>query len=339
MITVGWVLTVCRSRGLPLPNHDLLRVALCEINDSTREILEAALISLERGGGSNQEMELAAIPGRCLNDRLKGEMANIGLKLEPGLLLQWCLTDENGIGKVRRAVAGSAEHIDELRLKMGQGILVDAVSTNLDVVDEPADDKDLQSPVLIAEPRFDEIARPVPSVEKRHQMGSFVNEARGSESLMLGNRKHHVYGKQGGLTFEIDIARAHEGTARQYTLRIEGAKAKGEGYLWTEKIIFQLTRRELHQAAACFLGLSEGFEFKGHGEGQEKWLKAAVQNGNLFIKVGMDRTAVAVPVGKDDLYEVGLLACRALFLNDPDLNQTIILDILRLTARVISRGS
>lgn len=325
-INAGWVLTVLRARGFPLPDLDLLRQALYELDADVIRSIKAALNSIESGGGTTEEFDVASGLGRCLNIGIKNGMVGAGLSFQPGQVLQYCLLRPDGIGQIKKAINADAEAMATLVERFGRPLPETKTARAVDPVPGLVEDDLVDEP---APPRKTKIQKK----EEDKRLGSFMPLA----SDCVGNTNHHVYGKSGALTFEIDIARAQEGERRQYTVRIEAARANASGaFVWSEKVIFQLTRKELHQAAAVFLGLSPAARFVGHGDGNEKWCELVSQSGGVFVKVGVVRSVVAVPIGKEDLYEVAMLTLRALVLNDPDMGQGVILDVLRLTSRATS---
>ncbi len=329
-------MTVLRGRGFPPPDLDLLRDALGVVDDNIGEAISKAITNIEHGGGTDAEFETASLLGRCLNTKIKLGLMTAGINFSAGGVLQHCFLHADGFSKIKKAVNGDELSITEMVQLFGR------------IGSEPQEEfvdslHDLEPPPEATAHAMPELGakKKVKSEVKDPRLGSYIQPselaAPQQTAVPSGNMNHHVYGKSGALTFEIDIARAAEGKSRQYTLRIEGARAKEPGvYLWSEKVIFQLTRKELHQAAAVFLGLSENAKFNAHGDSNEKWCELAVQSSGVYVKVGLATRVVAVPIGKEDLYEVALLAARALFLNDPDLDQGVVMDLLRLTSRVVA---
>lgn len=317
-----------RGRGFPLPEQDLLQLALRFIDAPTATKISEALSIVQRGGGNDQEIDTVAMIGRCLTKRVAHGLTSAGILSDPGPLLQWCLSNTRSDLKIHQAMEGDSTCITELRAALGGRAIAPALPALPTV--EPARSTTNKKATK------ERPARPH-RTKAAEQLGSFLNQdsVKDKSEPIHFNAGHHVYASSAAFKFEIDIARAVEGAARQHTIRVEGAKSRGPGvYLWSDKIIFQLTRKELHQAAAVLLGISASCEFKGHGDGHDKVLSLLEQAGGLYVKLRQGRDVVGAPIGKDDLYEVALLAMRALFLNDPDLDQRVVLDVLRMTARV-----
>jgi hypothetical protein len=334
-INVGWVLTVLRDRGFPLPDRELLRTALGGIDENAKTLLSDALAAVQRGTDEDAQMEKVVVLGRCLSVKVKAELTTRGIDSRPSTLLLWALNVADWSAMYQKFLNGDAEIVEQVRLALGpiQSEVPDLTMAN--ELDRAVERVEVVTPT--------KETNHVKKGEKAGQLlGSFADESDGGagKTNMRSTGNHHVYGKSAAITVEIDVARADENTDRKYTLRFEGAKAKSPGvYVWEDKVIFQLTRRELHQAAAVMLGISPGAQFKSHGDGKDKWFEIEVQAGGVFMKVGQGTHVIAVPVGKEDLFEVALLATRAIFLNDPDIEQGVLMDVLRLTARVVGRES
>lgn len=311
VLTAGWALTVLRDRGLPLPDHGLLASALATLMQPTKDELAQTLLLTQRGSSSQEILERAATIGRSLCARTLSDLTGVGITTHPATLLGWSLSTPQWQETIRSAIDGHESSVAALRRAL-----------------PPPPDAG------VAEASDDSPASPT-QYAVEHSALRAPNDKHGDEGRAerKGLGSHRVYGSTGALTIEVDIARGAQGSARQYTLRFEAASSRAKGvYGWEEKIIVQLTRRELHQAAAVLLGLTRVCVFKGHGVEKDKRLELKLQPGGVFVRIGQGRRVIPVPIGVDDLYEVALLAVRALSMNDPDLERGVLLDILRLTA-------
>lgn len=167
-----------------------------------------------------------------------------------------------------------------------------------------------------------------------------VEKAAGTVAFL---RRHgvHIYGKGAALKVELALLpRADKDDAEpaEYTLQIEGAKKAHEGYDWSRKIIFQVTRRELPELAAFLLGYAgSGLRFTNHGKGHDKQLELKEQGHNLFVRlVAMSHPVVALPVAPHDLFAWGELALTALHLNRPHVSPEAQLQLLRRMGSMIA---
>lgn len=142
-------------------------------------------------------------------------------------------------------------------------------------------------------------------------------------SLQTEQTRHQAraYGKRFAMCAEI------ANTAGDIpTIKIEMAQAvpgKDRAYCWSEKLIFQLTRKELLIMAAVLLGMTGSCRFDNHGASKIKWFQMAMQDrGVLYLSMG-DKgiKPMGVPVSepdvKADLYVLTVSAIqRAYQVND-----------------------
>ena len=105
-INSGWILTVLRSRGLPLPDAGLLRSALAGLDEGLIARIGRSLKNLEKGGGDGSEMDMVAMLGRCLNERIHSGLLSVGVNHNASSLLEWCMTQGDAFMKVRKAIEG-----------------------------------------------------------------------------------------------------------------------------------------------------------------------------------------------------------------------------------------
>lgn len=152
-------------------------------------------------------------------------------------------------------------------------------------------------------------------------------------------RQHgmHVYAKSAALKIELATLRAGEATGNVvYTVQIDAARARGEGYDWQAKVPFQFTRRELPLLTAFLLGMSgQKLTLSNHGPNTDKHLEVEDQGANLFVKVRITgRAPVALPVMAPDVFAWGELCLVALHLNRPTLGTDAHLALLRRMSRM-----
>jgi len=336
VVNPGWVLSVLTERGFLVPERDVLRQALNGVDDSRRQEVQEALSVLARGGEDEAKMELAGTLGRALSGRIRSTLADLGLPYDPSAVLQWAMTSPDWQTQLQQAERGDGQAMESLRHCLRPA---DSGGTR-----GRPDSGDQKGPDLSAAAWAAQQEERQTAAQEHSQRASSAEPP--SDVELHPRRTHHVYGAKAALAIEMDVARAREGADRPFTLRIEGAKASGDGrangsairYDWERKLVFQLTHRELHQAAAVLIGASPGCEFSAHGDNRDKRCEIAAQPGGIFVKLSQGKHTVAVPIGADDLFDVALLAVRALSQNDPDLDQGVLLDILRLTTKATSRA-
>lgn len=125
------------------------------------------------------------------------------------------------------------------------------------------------------------------------------------------NESFHVYGGKAALCFEADTTRANVAT-----IAIDGAAATApRTYNWGNKIRIQLTRQELPEVAAVFIGARRNCSFKSHGPQKDKGFEIERQDGGkVFVKVfgGNGQGACAVPIMPNDAFYATSLVLRQL---------------------------
>lgn len=152
-------------------------------------------------------------------------------------------------------------------------------------------------------------------------------------------RRHgmHVYASSAALKIELATLRAGETSGTlQYTVQVDAARAKGNGYDWRSKVPFQFTRRELPLLAAFLLGMSgKKMALANHGPNTDKHFEVEDQGSHLFVKVRLTGKApIALPVQAADVFGWGELCLVALQLNRPALDTAGHLALLRRISRM-----
>lgn len=135
-----------------------------------------------------------------------------------------------------------------------------------------------------------------------------------------------VYGGSGALKFEPTVTEAGDPT-----LLIEAAIGEPTKYRWEDKIIFQVTSRELPALLATVFGWAPIFAASNHGAGNKSlMLENQGENGRIFCRVSEGTKRVAVPIGPADAFSVGKLGLTQLALcSKCPIHDA--LEILRLT--------
>ncbi|APC19386.1 hypothetical protein BLL42_26970 (plasmid) [Pseudomonas frederiksbergensis] len=135
-----------------------------------------------------------------------------------------------------------------------------------------------------------------------------------------------VYGGSGALKFEPTVTEAGDPT-----LLIEAANGEPNKYQWDDKIIFQVTTRELPALLASIFGWTPTFTAANHGSGNKSlMLENQSASGRIFCRVSEGGKRVAVPIGPADAFSIGRLGLSqlALYSKCPVHDA---LEILRLT--------
>lgn len=154
---------------------------------------------------------------------------------------------------------------------------------------------------------------------------------------MLRQHGMHVYASSAALKIELATLRAGEASgALQYTVQIDAARKKGQGYDWQSKVPFQFTKRELPLLAAYLLGLGgKKLTLANHGPNTDKHFEAEDQGAHLFVKLRVTgKGPIAVPVQPADVFGWGELCLVALQLNRPSLSTDGHLALLRRIGRM-----
>lgn len=159
------------------------------------------------------------------------------------------------------------------------------------------------------------------------------SQAAGSE---LRDSGFHAYGSAAAVKIELDLLRTEADAPARYTVRIEGAKKRGERFDWAGKVMFQFTKRELPVVGAFLLGHGNSkVEFSNHGPNANKSLSAERQVGKIFLKLQEGRSSpVAIPLEPPEVHAWGELVLTALALNQPHVPVAAQLDLLRAIGRL-----
>lgn len=138
----------------------------------------------------------------------------------------------------------------------------------------------------------------------------------------------HVYGGSCALKFEIGT-----NAAGDTVLCIDGANKAGESFDWADKLIFQVTPREMTLFLCAVMGLVPSFEAANHGSTRSKSLslKNQLDKGVLFLKMQAPKRSVLVPITPDKVFELGCLSMRVLSAQ-VGLDPSTCLSMLRATA-------
>jgi hypothetical protein len=155
-------------------------------------------------------------------------------------------------------------------------------------------------------------------------------------------RKHHIYGKRGALTVELDTLRKTGFDKQQfYTVAVEAAYAKGtRAYNWEHKIPFQVMKKELPLIVCALMGLLDSpLTLANHGKESNKALRIEDQGAHLFVQVSMGSRVIAVQVGPSDVHAWAEMALEAIKRNAPEITDAMQLAILRRIAGMHNKGN
>lgn len=339
-LNTGYLRTVMESRGMRFGSAERTRTLLAGLSDEERGFLATCLRKVSGGVEGDAEFDAVSAVSYATSDEVHQRLTDCGLiQVDMALLYRWVGANKDGVKRIRDAAVGGKAEREQLAQELGARLLVEAEhgsSGNGD--DEHAESSGhfddghevMRGTIEEAGGRKRKTAEPWGTRDRA--VGYARDE---SQVKAAAAAKHHVYVKSAALTFEIDKARrAEEG--RRFTVRIEGAQGKeGRAYDWVNKVVIQLTAEELHQAAAVVLGMSDRMVASHHGDSRDKRVELRREQGSIMVRITRTGFSVAVAVGADHLYKVGLLFVRALSFNDPDVDPRVLLDTLRLTSSVV----
>lgn len=126
----------------------------------------------------------------------------------------------------------------------------------------------------------------------------------------------HIYGGRGALAFEPCKSRAGK-----LALSVDAAVSTGvRQYNWREKIVVQLTEKEMLLLYAVLRGYLTHFEATAHGEANDKSFFIENQGHKFYVKVAQKgRPMVALPVEPPDAAMLTLALGDALVKSQPVL--------------------
>jgi len=136
---------------------------------------------------------------------------------------------------------------------------------------------------------------------------------------------------------ELDILKTEPGEPIRYTIQIDVAAAKSANvYDWERKISFQFTRRELPLLAATLMGYTtKPLKLSNHGPDRDKSLDIEDHHSDrLFIRLRQSGHRIAMPVFAEDLHAWLTVVMQALKHNNPELDGTLLLAMLKRTAAI-----
>lgn len=139
----------------------------------------------------------------------------------------------------------------------------------------------------------------------------------------------HVYGGKAALCFETDMTKNNVPT-----VALDAATASApRQFDWANKTRLQLTRAELPEVAAVFMGIKGGCKFQNHGPDSSKGFEIERQpqrGGTIFVKVFAKQQPVkAVPVMPADAFYVTALLIRQLQKAMPWLDTPGVIALIR----------
>lgn len=88
--------------------------------------------------------------------------------------------------------------------------------------------------------------------------------------------QHRAFGGRAAVQLEADLTRLNEKKETTYnTVALDFASGENRNYDWSNKLRIQLTRGELPEVLAVFLGILPSCKFSSHGEGKDKGFELA----------------------------------------------------------------
>lgn len=143
-----------------------------------------------------------------------------------------------------------------------------------------------------------------------------------------GYQTVHVYGAKAALAWELDETRAG-----QATISLEAAACTGpRQYGWDDKIILQLTVRQLPLVLATLMRWRPFTEFTRHGDHNDKSLVLRVDGERVVVRVAQAQEVRAVAVDPLDLLAVASLCMKGLCAHHPHLTPDALLVMVKATA-------
>lgn len=159
---------------------------------------------------------------------------------------------------------------------------------------------------------------------------SDVDEFEGS------NGGFHVYGRSGALKFEAGLS-----ASKEPVLVVDGCLRGPQTYDWGNKVVLNLSYRELPGFLSCVLGITVEYEAKHHGAQKNKSIHLVNQpdHQRIFVKISRPDYAVMVPMTPDAVFRLGALSLKVLS-EQTGFDPATCLAVLRGTAgRLYSRPS
>lgn len=165
-----------------------------------------------------------------------------------------------------------------------------------------------------------------------------IHQAHDDQSAQSGRdpsqyHSFHVYANKAAACFSADESRS-----KMNTVRIEAASSAGNrSYDWKSKISIQLSSRELPLVLAVFLGMSERFEGKGHGQNNEKWFTLEKQGDKFYLSVNSKGAQTkGVPIMAGDAYPITTMLMKQMIKNDPFLTSEALFRLVKIQAEMAS---
>lgn len=114
-----------------------------------------------------------------------------------------------------------------------------------------------------------------------------------------------AFGGKAALCVEADAARFRDTPTVRFELALAVAEKE---YDWGNKLSIQVTRTELPNVCAVFLGMLPRYEMKNHGPDSSKWLSMEHQGAVIFVKGGAKDAGIrALPIGAGDATYIAAL--------------------------------
>jgi hypothetical protein len=147
----------------------------------------------------------------------------------------------------------------------------------------------------------------------------------------------HIYSTSAAMKVEIDVLKSDPDEPLCYTVQVEAAQSKGtRSYDWDNKLVFQFTKRELPLLAAMLMGyLNQPLTLSNHGPDRDKSLEIRSDGTNrLLVRLRQASRHILIPVFAEDLHAWLTITMQALKQNAPELDGTLILEMLKRTASI-----
>jgi hypothetical protein len=163
---------------------------------------------------------------------------------------------------------------------------------------------------------------------------------RGNVIAALSNprrlNQHTAYGGQHAVQLEADLSRSHYNVCA-----FDFASGSNKNFNWDDKLRMQITRIELPQVLAVFLGILPSVEFKNHGESNDKGFRVEAareydrqtkkESGrpNFKIKGFAKGRMHAIQVPLEDAYQFTSILTRQMLADNPGLDAPGLYAMLR----------